>query len=185
MEKQIYNSCHSQGWFQSVALKYLPPFPTVCRSWNFPFYFQTTPTPEKPPLLLGISGLQLKGPLVSGGRWGSGGGSSEEVNSPRGYRPMSCFICKAQCWLSLLTASHVHEVDRTTAGSCAFQWLLREYFHSLFMGVRQDVTICKSLLQSLILSCSVVPFLVCQMLEFRFCPLRFEKEEATNSIRAD
>lgn len=177
----------------------------MCRSWNFPFYFQTTPAPEKPPLLLGISGLQLKGPLVSGGRWGSGGGgSSEEVNSPRGYRPMSCFICKAQCWLSLLTASHVHEVDRTTAGSCAFQWLLREYFHSLFTGllrVWQNVTICKSLPQSLILSwllwCEqfflkrsnapfsvlMVLFLVCQIVEFRICPLCFEMEEATNSIR--
>lgn len=97
------------------------PYSIMCIRWNFPFHFQTTPTPEKPPLQLGISGLQLKGPLVSGGRWGSGGGGSwEEVNSPRGYRPMSCFICKAQCWLSLLTASHVHEVDRTTAGSCAF-----------------------------------------------------------------
>lgn len=43
---------------------------------------------------------------------------------------MSCFICKAQCWLSLLTVSHVHTADRTTAGSCAFQWLFKEYFHS-------------------------------------------------------
>lgn len=52
------------------------------------------------------------------------------MNSHRGYRPMSCFICKAQCWLSLLTVSHVHTVDRTTAGSCAFQWLFREYYHA-------------------------------------------------------
>lgn len=115
------------------------PIPIMCRSWNFPFYFQTTPASEKPPLLLGISGLQLKGLLVSGGRWGSGGGSWEEVNSPRGYRPMSCFICKAQRWLSLLTASHVHEVDRTTAGSCAFQWLLGKYLYSVLCVIENSI----------------------------------------------
>lgn len=103
-----------------------------CRSSNFLFYLQPpSPTPQMPSLLLRISGLQQKGQLVSGGRWGSGGGGggSEEVNSPRGYRPMSCFICKAQCWLSLLTASHVHTVDMTTAGGCALQRQLREYFY--------------------------------------------------------
>lgn len=104
-----------------------------------PFTSTIAPTPETPPLLLGISGLQLKGLLVSEGRWGSGGGGSEEVNSPRGYRAMSCFICKAQCWLSLLTASHAH-TDRTTAGSCAFQSLLREYF---ILVVWQNVLVAK------------------------------------------
>lgn len=54
---------------------------------------------------------------VGGGGWGL-----EEVNSLREYRPMSCFICKAQAWLNLLTASHVLAVDRTTAGSSAYQW---------------------------------------------------------------
>lgn len=42
------------------------------------------PNHPHPTLLLGISGMQLKGPLVSIGRLGSGSGESEEVNSPRG-----------------------------------------------------------------------------------------------------
>lgn len=42
---------------------------------------------------------------------------------------MSYFICKSQCWLSLLTASHVHEVDRTTAGSMAAEGIFPFSFY--------------------------------------------------------
>lgn len=108
------------------------------------------------------------------------------MNSPRGYRPMSCLICKAQCWLSLLTASHVHAVDRTTAGSCAFQWLLGEYFHSLFMGVWQNATVEKVCCNCALIACACVFkrfnagfsfwwFSVLPDLEFALCALKRRK----------
>lgn len=103
---------------------------------NFLFYFQTappppprrSPSPSRP--WLGMCGLQLKGLLVvqEWCWWGGGGsGGGEEVNSQRGSRPTSCFICRAQRWPSLLTASRGSGVDGTAAAGCAFQWPPSKY----------------------------------------------------------
>lgn len=63
---------------------------------------------------LRVSGLQLKGLLVSVRRWGCDGWGSEEVNSQGRYKLMSCFTCLMQCWLRRLCQGG--EGGRTTAG---------------------------------------------------------------------
>lgn len=55
-------------------------------------------------------------------------GSSEEVTSLREYEPMSCFWCRTQRWLMLLTGA----ASSTTAAMLT--WLLAEYFCSSFVA---------------------------------------------------